>query len=174
MTKHIQPAQRLRVAGKRAVRRGNQNAPQLLAVARPHLHDARIEGARRAVGAQNQLQPRRQIEVESAQRNGIEIRRRRLGESLHRLLRRPRGDQRRRPRRMQQPLRAQVVGVGVAGALAAEHADAAAGAGSLAGRFHNLLVHAQRRRRNRLKVKVGVVAAGAQEPRPGSAPAAAR
>ena len=63
---------------------------------------------------------------------------------------------------MQQPLRAQIVGVGIAGALAAQHANAASGARSLAGRFHNLLVHAQRRRRNRLKVKVGVVAAGAQ------------
>ena len=63
---------------------------------------------------------------------------------------------------MQQPLRAQVVGVGIAGPLAAQHADAASGARALAGRLHNLLVHAQRRCRNRLEVKVGVVAAGAQ------------
>ena len=63
---------------------------------------------------------------------------------------------------MQQPLRAQVVGVGVAGSLAAKHPNAAAGAGPLAGRLHDLLVHAQRRRRNRFEVKVGVVAASRQ------------
>ena len=60
---------------------------------------------------------------------------------------------------MQQPLGAEVVGVGVAGALAGEDADAAAGADALAGGFNNLLVHAQRGGRNRLEVEVGVVSA---------------
>ncbi len=87
---------------------------------------------------------------------------RRLGKSLHRLLGRARGDQRRGPRRMQQPLGVQIVGIGVAGALARQHANAAPGAGSLAGRLHDLLVHAQRDGRNRLEVKVGIVAAGGQ------------
>ena len=36
----------------------------------------RIERPRRPVHAQNQFQPRRQIKVESAQRNGIKIRNR--------------------------------------------------------------------------------------------------
>ena len=61
---------------------------------------------------------------------------------------------------MQQAVGAEVVGVGVAGAFAAEHADAAAGAGALAGGFHDLLVHAQRGGSDRLEVKIGVVAAG--------------
>jgi hypothetical protein len=68
--KHIQPAQWLRVAGKRAVGCCNQNAPQLLAVAGAHLNDARIEGARGAISAQNQFQPRSQVEIETAQGTG--------------------------------------------------------------------------------------------------------
>ena len=116
--KHIQPAQRLRVAGKSAIRCRNQNTPQLLAVSGPHLHNARIVSPRRPVGPQNQLQPRRQVQIEPAQRNRIEICPRRLRKSLHRLLGRSRRNQRRRPCRVQQTLRAQIVGVGISGPLA--------------------------------------------------------
>src|ERR1039457_206624 len=63
---------------------------------------------------------------------------------------------------MQQALGGQVVSVGVAGAFAGEHPDAATGAGALRGRFDNLLVDAQRGCRNRLKVEVGIVATGAE------------
>ncbi len=160
--KHIQPAKRLRVAGKCPVRRSNQNPPQLLAITRAHLHDARIKRPRRAVGAKNQFQPRRQVKVVAAQRNRVQIRTARFREPLHRLLCRTRRNQRRSPRRMQQPLRAQVVGIGVTRSLAAQHPNAAPRARSLAGRLHNLLVHAQRGSRNRLKIKVRIVAAGAQ------------
>ena len=63
---------------------------------------------------------------------------------------------------MEQALGAEIVGVGVAGALAGEHANAAAGAGSLAGGFDDLLVDAQRGGGDRFEVEVGVVAAGGQ------------
>ena len=61
---------------------------------------------------------------------------------------------------MEQAVRAEVVGVGVAGALAAEDANAAAGADALAGRLDDLLIDAQRGGGDRLEVEVGVVAAG--------------
>ena len=63
---------------------------------------------------------------------------------------------------MEQALGAEVVGVGVAGALAGEDADAAAGAGALRGGFDDLLVDAERGGGDRLEVKVGVVAAGGE------------
>ena len=158
--KHIQPAQRLRVAGKGAVAGGNQNAPQLLAVAGAHLHNARVVGACGAVGTQNQFQPRGQVQVEPAQRHRIQVRALRFRKALHRLFGRSAGNQRRGTRGMQQPLGAQVVGVGIAGALAAQHPHPASRACSLTGRLHNLLVNAQRRRRYRFKVQIGVVASG--------------
>jgi len=61
---------------------------------------------------------------------------------------------------VEQALGAQIVGIGVAGALARQHADAAAGAGALAGGFDNLLVNTESCCHDRLKIQVGVVAAG--------------
>jgi hypothetical protein len=54
------------------------------------------------------------------------------------------GDERGGAGGVEQALGAEIVGVGVAGALAGEDADAAAGAGALAGGFDDLLVDAQR------------------------------
>jgi hypothetical protein len=54
----------------------------------------------------------------------------------------------------------EVVGVGVAGALAGEDADAAADADALAGGLDQRLVDAQRGGGDGLEVEVGVVAAG--------------
>ena len=125
-----------------------------------HLHDARIEGARGAIRSQNQFEPRGQVQIVAAQRDGVKIGGRRFGKALHKLVGRPGGDQRGGAGGVQQAVRVEVVGVGVAGAFAAEHADAAAGADSLAGGFDDLLVHAQRGGRHRLKVQVGIVAAG--------------
>jgi hypothetical protein len=61
---------------------------------------------------------------------------------------------------VEQALGAEIVSVGVAGALAGEDADAAAGAGALAGGFDDLLVDTERGGGDRLEVEVGVVAAG--------------
>src|SRR5579863_6071238 len=63
---------------------------------------------------------------------------------------------------MQQTLRAQVVRIGVSRPLSAQHANPASRARSLARRLHNLLVHAQRRRRHRLKIKIRIIAARRQ------------
>ncbi len=158
----VEAAEGLGVAGEGAVGGGDEDAAQLFAVAGAHLHDARIVGAGGAVGAQDQLEARGEVEVEAAERHGVEIGRGGLGESLHGLLRGAGGDERGGARGVEKALGAEVVGIGVAGALAGEDADAAAGADALAGGFDDLLVDAQRGGGNRLKIKVGVVAAGGE------------
>ena len=60
---------------------------------------------------------------------------------------------------MQQAVGTEIVGVGVASAFATEHADAAAGAGALRGRFDDPLVDSERCGRERFEVEIGVVAA---------------
>jgi hypothetical protein len=117
---------------------------------------------RRPVHPQDQFQPRRKVQVESPQRYRIEIGYRSLIESLNRLFRRTRGDQRGRLRCMQKAVWVEVIGIGVTGALSREHANAATGAGPLAGRLHDLLVNTQAHRGNRLEIQVGIIAARRQ------------
>ena len=85
----VQPAERLGVAGESAVRGGDEDAAQLLGVAGPDLHNAWIEGACGPVGSQDQFQPRGQVQIVAAQRNGIEIGYGGLDEALHQLFGRP-------------------------------------------------------------------------------------
>ena len=115
----VEAAEGLGVAGEGAVGGGDEDAAQLLGVAGADLDDARVEGAGGAVGAQNQLEARGQVEIVAAQGNGVEVGGGRLGEALHRLLGRAGGDQRGGAGGVEQALGAQIVGVGVAGALAA-------------------------------------------------------
>jgi len=63
---------------------------------------------------------------------------------------------------VKQTLGREIVSVGVAGALAGEDADAAAGAGSLGGGFDDLLVDAERGGGDGLEVEVSVVTAGSE------------
>ena len=155
--KHAHPRQRLHVFGKRAVGTDDENTAKLLDVAGAHFRDPRIVGAGRAVGAQDQLNflcdrgidGRRRIKVVS--RMLLQIHHRNLGGTLR--------DQGSRARRVQNPLRRQVIGVGVAGALAGNDANAAARRNSLRSRFDHRFVKAQRGRRHVFEVEVGIVAA---------------
>src|SRR5580692_8101704 len=63
---------------------------------------------------------------------------------------------------MQKPVRIQVIGIGVAGALARKHANAAPGARSLAGGLDDLFVDSERGGHHRFEVEVGIVAAGGE------------
>ena len=157
---YVEPAKRLGVAGKSAVAGGNQDAAQFFAVTRPDLDDARIECASGAIGAENQLKTGGEIKIESAEGNGIEVGGWRFDEALHRLRGRARGDERGGAGGMEQAVGAEIVGVGVAGALTAEDADAAAGAGALRGGFDDLLIDSEGGGGDRFEVKIGVVAAG--------------
>ena len=96
---HAHPRQRLCVAGIRSIGSRNQNPPQLIGIARPHLRDARIVGPRRAIRPPHQLQLHRQIRIQIRCRRRIQTRRLRLREAMHRLLRRPARNQRRGARR---------------------------------------------------------------------------
>ena len=89
---------------KGAVRGGDEDATQLLAVAGANLHDARIECTRCAIGAQNQLKARSQIEIESAQWHRVEIGAWRFSESLNWLFGRTGGDERGSSRGVQEAL----------------------------------------------------------------------
>ena len=104
----VEAAEGLGVAGEGAVGGGDEDAAQLVAVAGADLHDARIEGAGGAVGAQDQFEPGGEVEVESAEGHGVEIGGRRVGESLHGLFGRAGGDQRGGARGMQQALGARL------------------------------------------------------------------
>jgi len=122
----------------------------------------RAKSAGGAVGSLNQVEPGREVQVEAPQWNRVKIGQRRVLESMNGLLGRPGGDESGGLGGVDEALGAEIVGVSVAGALAGEHTNTAAGAGSLASRFDDLLVDAERGSRNRFKVKVGVIAAGGE------------
>ena len=100
--------------------------------------------------------------VESAEGNGVEVGGGGFDKALHGLGGRAGGDEGGGSGGVEQAFRVQIVSVGVARAFAAEDANAAAGAGALAGGFDDLLVDSQSGGRHRLEVEVGVVAAGAE------------
>ena len=156
---HVQARQRLRIFGKAAVRADHQDLPQLVGIAHPHFFNARIVRARRHVGAVHQLHLRHHVGFHRRQRHRIKVVQRLVGQPHHRLLRRTAGDHRRRARRMQNALRSQVVGVGIAGALARKHAHAAAHRNALRRRLHHALVERNRSRGLIFEVKVGEIAA---------------
>ena len=147
----------MRVAGKGAVRRGNEDAPQFVGIAGPHLGDPRIVGPRGKVGAPDQIELGGEIAVEIDGWGGIQAWCLRLRETLHRLLCGAARDQCGSARCAQQAIGGQVVGISVSGALTAYHADAAAGAHALARRLHERLVYSDRGRGDRLKIEVGIV-----------------
>ena len=71
MTNDVQPAERLGIAGERAIGACDQDAAQFLAVAGANLDDARIECAGGSINAQNQFEAGGEVKVESAQRHRI-------------------------------------------------------------------------------------------------------
>ena len=158
----VEAAEGLGVAGEGAVGGGDEDAAEFLGVAGADLDDARVEGAGGAVGAEDELEAGGEVEIEAAERNGIEIGGGGFDESLHGLFGRAGGDEGGGAGGVEQALGAEIVGVGVAGALAGEDADAAAGAGALAGGFDDLLVDAEGGGGDGLEVEVGVVAAGGE------------
>jgi hypothetical protein len=70
------------------------------------------------------------------------------------------GDQRRGARGFEQAIGAEVVGIGVAGALAGENANAAADADALRGGLDDAFVHAERGRGDGFEVEIRELAAG--------------
>ena len=154
----VETAQRLGVRGKSAVGRGDQDAAKFFAVAGANLDDIRTEGAGGSIGSLDEVETGGQVEIKTAERDGVEVSEWGILKTLNRLLGWTGGDQGRGFGGVDEALGAEIVGVGVAGAFAGEYADAAAGAGTLAGGFHDLLVDAERGGGYGFKVEVGVIA----------------
>ena len=85
-----------------------------------------------------------------------------MAEALHELLGGAGGDEGGGARGLEECVGGEVVGIGVAGALAGEDADAAAEADSLRGGFDEGLVDAEGGGGDGLEVEVGVVAPGGE------------
>ena len=157
--RYIHARQRLRVFRKRAVGADHENVPQFVGIVRAHFLDSRIVTARRFIGAHQQLNLGGNVGIHRRQSHGIQAAGRLLLESGNRRFGRRARDQRRRASRMQNALRRKIVGVGISGALAGNHAHAAARGNSLRCRLHQRLIHHQRGRSQVFEIKVGVVAA---------------
>jgi hypothetical protein len=69
----VEAAEGLGVAGEGAVGGGDEDAAEFLRVAGADLDDAVVKGAGGAVGAQDQFEAGGQVEIESAEGNGIEV-----------------------------------------------------------------------------------------------------
>jgi hypothetical protein len=69
----VEPAERLRVRGEGAVGCGDEDAAQLFAVAGADLDHMRARRRGRRGRRADQVEPGGEVEVEAAERNGVEI-----------------------------------------------------------------------------------------------------
>jgi hypothetical protein len=159
----VEAAEGLGVGGECAVGCGDEDAAEFFVEAGADLDDAGSKA--RAARSARWMSSRRAAAIEivaaapgwgRGRRSGC------FGEALDGLLGGAGGDEGGGAGGVEQALGAEVVGVGVAGALAGEDADAAAGADALAGGLDDLLVDAERGGGDGLEVEVGVVAAGGE------------
>ncbi len=157
--------QRLRIFGEAAVGADDEDAAQLIGVADADFVNARVVGARGLVGALHQVDLRQHVSFRRRQRHRIKIVRRLVGQSDDGLLGRAAGDEGRGPGGVQDALRREIVGVGIAGAFARQHAHAAADGNALGRRLHHALVEGNRGRGLIFEVEVGVVATGGKRRR---------
>ena len=156
---NVHAGQRLRVFRKSAIGADHQNVAQFVVIAGANFLDARIVGAGGLVGAHDQFNFGGDLSVHRRQRDRIEAARLLFLESDRRSLCGAAGNQSRSAGGVQNALRGKIVGIGIAGALAGDHADATSGGNPLRGRLHHGFIHHQRSGRKILKIKVGVVAA---------------
>ena len=163
--KHTHACQWLRIFGERPIGADNENVPILVGVARPHFFDPRIECTRSLIRPHHEIDLGRDLGVHRRQRHRIEIVPPVRLQIHDRSLGRAARDQRRRPRRMQNPRRREVVGVGITRPLAADDAHAATGTYALRRRLHHRLIHTQRGRGQVLEVEIGVIATRRQSRR---------
>jgi hypothetical protein len=157
----VEARERLGVRGEGAVGGGDEDAAQLVVDAAADLRDAGVEVAGGLVGAFDEFELGGDLGVGAD--HGIERGRcAPVREALHALGLRAVGDERGGARGLEQALGGEVIGVGEAGALAGEHADAAAHADALRGGLDDALVHGERGGGDGLEVEVGELAAGGE------------
>jgi hypothetical protein len=117
-TGNIHAGQRLRVFGKGAVGADDEYVPQFVGVVRAHFLDAGIVCASGLIGAHQQFNFSGDVGIHRGQGYRVQTAGRFLLESRDRRFGRCARDQGSGAGRMQNPLRREIVGVGVAGALA--------------------------------------------------------
>ena len=128
----VHASQRLRVFGKRSVGADDENVAEFVGVAGADFLNARIVGARGLVGAHDEFDLGGDFGVDRRQRYGIQAARGGLLKSGDGRFCGGAGDQGRGAGGVQNAVGGKIVGVGVAGALSGDDADAAAGGDSLA------------------------------------------
>ncbi len=122
----VEARERLGVGGEGAVGGGDEDAAQLVGEAGADLGDARVVGAGGGVGTLDEGELGGDLGVGGGAGDGIERVALGVAEALHELLGGAGGDEGRGAGGAEKAVGGEVVGVGVAGALAGEDANAAA------------------------------------------------
>ena len=156
----VEAGEGLGVRGVGAVGGGDEDAAELVVDGDADLGDARIVVAGSFVGALDEGELVGDLGVGGDAGDGVERGGADLVEALHALGLGAVGDQRCGACGFQEAIGAEVVGVGVAGALAGENANAAADADALGGGLDDAFVHAEGGRGDSLEVKVGELSTG--------------
>ena len=158
--KDAQAGQRLEVARDAAVGRDGQHVAHFVGIPGAHLPDAVVVTSRRFVGPQDQLELLRDFHIGWSDDHGIEVLR-------ERHFRKPDagnprgavGDSRRNASGLEDLLGRKVIAIGVAGALAGNHAHPDACGDALRCALDQRLVEGDRAAGAVLEVKIGVFAA---------------
>ena len=154
----VEAGERLGVAGEGAVGCGDEDAAELVVEAGADLGDAGVVGAGGFVGALDEGEFGGDLGVAGGAGDGVERGCFGVAEAAHQLFGGAAGDEGCCSGCAEQTVAGEVVGVGVAGALAGDDADAAAYADALAGGLDEGLIDAERGGGNRFKIKVRVLA----------------
>ena len=154
----VQAREGLRVRGEGAVGGCDEDAAEFIVEAGANLRDTRVIGAGGFVGAFDQGQFGSDLGVTGGSRDRVERRGVSLAEAAHQLFGWAAGDQGCGAGCAEKAVARVIVGIGIAGTLARDDADAAPYADPLARRLDQRLIDTQRGGRNRLKIKISVVA----------------
>ena len=158
----VEAGERLGVGGEGPVGAGDENAAELVGEAGTDLGDAGVVGAGGDVGALDEGEFLGDLGVGGGSGDGVE----RLGlgvtEALDELLGGAGGDESSGAGGLEESVGGEVVGVGVARALAGEDTDAATEGDALGGGLDERLVDAERGGGDGLEVEVGVIAPGGE------------
>lgn len=154
----VEACKGLSVTGEGAVGCGDEDAAEFVVEACADLGDAGVVGAGSLVGALDEGELGGDFGIAGGPGDRVECGCFGLSEAARQFLGWAACDQGCCACGTEQAIGRKVVGVGIAGALTGDDADAAAYADALAGGFDEGFVDAERGRRNRFKIKVRILA----------------
>src|SRR5580698_8067363 len=134
---HVHAGERLGVFGEGSVGADDEDVAEFVGVAGANFENAGIVGAGGFVGAHDEFDFGRDFGVDRGQRDRVEAAGGGFLKSCDRSLGRGTGDQSGGARGVEDAGGRKIVGVGVAGALARDDADATSSGDALAGGFHH-------------------------------------